>query len=146
MKDENYVLELVDWLERAAHHSDFEEIMKRFREGLPTTCRAVGVNVQGLLTNGPLEIVFKIPISEFQRATRISNAELTKVKEYLATIPDSDVTVMTGTDSEIGEVIVLTQSYWVPSDQRPDFIDKVQKLTDGIAAIMKKKGNSSVAD
>ncbi|HWB13421.1 MAG TPA: hypothetical protein VG826_29625 [Pirellulales bacterium] len=128
--DNPLVYEVIAWLEKAAHDSDCFDILRRFSDGLPTTCKAVGFDFSGAFCDRPIDIKFRIPVSELKKATGLSDDGLAIVKQFLGAIPDGEIRAELVSDDNFGESIILHQLHWVPRELRAEFQQKVRTISD----------------
>src|SRR5947209_4437722 len=129
--DEARVMEIVEWLEKAAHDTDLERIANSFIKGIVPVADSLDpkpiVTFQILLNfdGKELEMVEYVtmhPVAAFKDKTRLNKEELTLLKEFVETVPDSTIKIGFETD-ETGEWLCLHQLNYIPKDRRKETLE-----------------------
>jgi hypothetical protein len=102
--NEEYAVEILEWLEAAAQDSSAERVLARMRSGAATVCQNMRFAF-GHSINVPnyVQIEFVIPVQRILDLPGVAAADVDTVRELLPAITVPNVTVDLQTDLDTGE-------------------------------------------
>lgn len=147
MTNEDLVMDVVRWLEKAAYNTDFELICQRIADRMqeelaPFVEFVIDIQYAGLEPTA-VRYVARHPVTSFQPGVGLSDEEMQLLKEFVATTPDVNIRIWFETRENVGELLCLSQLIYIPKDQRNAFIEKLKVLMKSVIHI---GGNLKIDD
>jgi hypothetical protein len=114
MANEALVVEVVEWLETAAHNTDLERIARRIKERKPpfVVFRFVAHFVEGEITG--IEYVVAHPVKDFQTDVGLTDQDMQLLREFVPTTPNTAIKIEFEMSGDGREMLCLSQVNYVP--------------------------------
>src|SRR5437868_12675475 len=121
MDDEEYVIEIVEWLEKAVRTSDSGTIARAMANGAKRTCKQISHDYSTVRRTGCKLLSFWLPMANIQADTGLSDSDVAALKEYVRAIPDNGIRVEVKNHWIFGECIVLRRYIIVSQEEGAAF-------------------------
>jgi hypothetical protein len=135
LANEALVVEVVHWLEAAAHNTDLARIARRISERKPpfVVFDLIAHFSAGEITG--VEHVVKHPVKDFQIAVGLTDQEMRLLREFIGTIPNSEIRIGFEESERNGELLCLSQLNYVPRGTNDAAIQGLQDQLSKIFAL-----------
>jgi hypothetical protein len=126
--NEALALEVVEWIERCAHESQFDVVRERVAKTPTSTTDSAAI----ALSDGIVEIIFEMSMARIKSHVKLNDDEIMLLKDYLAAIPGNDIRIEVYNPVEGEEVVRMTRFHHVPRDKRihiERIMEEISKIT-----------------
>lgn len=146
MVNEELVLDLISWLEKAAEVSDHVVVGEKLKRGLPTTSDAWMVSYGRLEEKGIIEVIFDMPVKKIAAHVGLNDDEVAEMKHLLgAAAQNGEIAVemyMRGEGERKEDVVRLRRFHYVPRDRRNAIHEIQERMAQMILSVDDKdQGN-----
>lgn len=135
MTNEALVVEVAEWLEKAADNTDLERIARRIGERRPRFVMVEFVMhwFAGEITG--IEYVVKHPVQDFQAAVGLNESEMSLLREFIGTNANSNIRIGFEMSDEKGELLCLAQLHHVPRGTTMEAAKEIENQLTKIFAV-----------
>lgn len=118
MSDEDRLVELVSWIEKAGHGGDALKNLKDFISGNKKSCRRTEID-GSKIEDGVVFYRFWFPLPELQKVCPIN--DLQQLEAWMEAISVDYLDAKVVKDPKMGTCVKLTRAHYVPKSARPQF-------------------------